>query len=189
MNKVWWTQGLFMARNLFYGIRRPFCPPILPSSHVGFNLRFLQLAIRFSSSQPPHDSVSRLFYHRVELPTSISMSYPACALSFSPEIPPSSSSKTIMGWMPTQEGTSCPASLNPADFVPNREPRFCRYSFLVDITLAAFVEVLHSAIKDGLTEGIDKTQKAMAMQTNQGWMHIHGMSDFWTKTVHIIFLH
>ena len=185
MNKVWWTQGLFMARNLSHRIPRPFCSPILPSSHVRFNLRLLQPAIRFSSSQPPNDPVSRLFYHRVELPTSISMSFPACALSFSPEIPPLSSSKTIIGWVPTQEGAACSASsppsrstLNPNDFVPNREPKFCRYRLLVDISLAAFVEVLHSAIKDGLTEGIDETQKAMAVQTNHGWMHIHGMSNF-----------
>jgi len=54
-------------------------------------------------------------------------------------------------------------------------------SFLVDIPLAAFVEVLHSAIKDGLKEGIDETQKAMAVQTNHGWMHIHGMSNFWVE--------
>ena len=59
--------------------------------------------------------------------------------------------------------------------------------FLVDITLAAFVEVLHSAIKDGLTEGIDETQKSMAMQTNHGWMHIHGMSNFWTETANECF--
>ena len=135
MNKVWWTQGLFMARNLFHRIPRPFYSPILLSSHVRFNLRLLQPAIRFSSSQSPNDSASRLFYHRIELPTSISMSFPACALSFSPEIPPSSSSKTIIGWMPTQEGASCPApsppsrsTVNSADFVPNREPRFCRYN-------------------------------------------------------------
>lgn len=38
---------------------------------------------------------------------------------------------------------------------------------------SAFVEVLQSVIKDGLREGVDEIQRAMAMQTIHGWMHIH----------------
>lgn len=36
-----------------------------------------------------------------------------------------------------------------------------------------FLQVLHSVIKEGLKEGVDEIQKATAMQTMQGWMHIH----------------
>lgn len=35
-----------------------------------------------------------------------------------------------------------------------------------------FLKVLHSVVKKGLKEGVDEIQKATAMQTVQGWMHI-----------------
>lgn len=67
------------------------------------------------------------------------------------------------------------------DFVGNRES--CSSS--CDIirphasgNIARFIDVLHSAIKEGLKEGVDEIQKATAMQTMEGWMHIHGTSCF-----------
>ncbi|KAJ3576803.1 hypothetical protein NP233_g180 [Leucocoprinus birnbaumii] len=123
--------------------------------------------LRFNSSIPhtsqsfPDPSRSDLFYHIVQAPTPISKTLPAYALSFFPQQPPSSASTTIIGWLPAQENLSLPTSsggnVTLADFVAN----------------PAFVQVLHSAIRDGLIEGVDEIQKATAMQTIQGWMHLH----------------
>ena len=42
--------------------------------------------------------------------------------------------------------------------------------------IAKFLEVLHEAIQSGLRDGVDDIQINGAIQTQQGWMHIHGMS-------------
>jgi hypothetical protein len=39
---------------------------------------------------------------------------------------------------------------------------------------AKFLEVLHEAIQGGLRDGVDDIQINGAIQTQQGWMHIHG---------------
>lgn len=40
--------------------------------------------------------------------------------------------------------------------------------------IAAFVEVLHEAVRSGLVDGVDDIQKNAAIQFQEGWMHIHG---------------
>lgn len=167
--------SLSLRRTLLCGISRQlhssiFPRPPLVHSHYFTALQLLQR--RFNSLDAPHSSQSfsepsrpDLFYHIVQAPTPISKTLPAYALSFSSEKPPSSLSTTIIGWLPAQEkareGTpgsqSNAGDATLADFVVN----------------PAFVDVLHSAIKDGLTEGVDEIQKAGAMQTVEGWMHIH----------------
>ncbi|KAF5346474.1 hypothetical protein D9756_010029 [Leucocoprinus leucothites] len=130
-----------------------------------FNLSTTTTHAPHSSQSFSEPSRPDLFYHIVQAPTPISKTLPAYALSFSSEKPPSSLSTTIIGWLPAQEkareGTpgsqSNAGDATLADFVVN----------------PAFVDVLHSAIKDGLTEGVDEIQKAGAMQTVEGWMHIH----------------
>lgn len=37
-----------------------------------------------------------------------------------------------------------------------------------------FVQVLHEAIEGGLRDGVDEIHINGAIQTQQGWMHIHG---------------
>ena len=39
-----------------------------------------------------------------------------------------------------------------------------------------FIGVLHEAIHSALQDGVDDVQKNGAIQTQQGWMHIHGKS-------------
>lgn len=49
--------------------------------------------------------------------------------------------------------------------------------------LANFIETLHEAILSGLRDGVDEIQINGAIQTQQGWMHIHG-----TRSAHCITL-
>lgn len=143
--QIWWSQHPSMTGIRFVRTSRPLHYPTLSSSsHVHLKpsiLRLLQPAIRSSSSsqssQPTNDSGSHFFCHTVQPPTPISMSSPSCALSFSPETPPSSLSKTIIGWFPIREGasgtTSSPVSrlistegTILAGFVPNCEHWLCQ---------------------------------------------------------------
>ncbi|KZT04959.1 uncharacterized protein LAESUDRAFT_813833 [Laetiporus sulphureus 93-53] len=97
-----------------------------------------------------------LFYHLFEPPTPVSSTVPVFALSFLPTAPPSVQSATVIGWLPASApGDSDEAGLN--DFVDN--PRFR--------------ELLHETIQSGLRDGIDDIQINGAIQTQQGWMHIH----------------
>jgi len=99
---------------------------------------------------------SDLFYHVYHPPTPLSDVVPVFALSFLPYPPPSVQSSTVIGWLPaaTAEGSE-EAGLN--DFVEN----------------GAFRELLHEAIQGALRDGADEVQKNGAIQTQQGWMHIH----------------
>ncbi|KAI9060087.1 hypothetical protein FKP32DRAFT_1578824 [Trametes sanguinea] len=95
-----------------------------------------------------------LYYHLFPAPTSISSSAPVFALSFLSEPPPSVLSDTVIGWLPAS-GEGGDAGLN--DFVENER----------------FREVLHEAIQSALRDGVDEVQKNGAIQTREGWMHIH----------------
>ncbi|EIW53324.1 uncharacterized protein TRAVEDRAFT_82544, partial [Trametes versicolor FP-101664 SS1] len=96
-----------------------------------------------------------LFYHLFPAPTSISASAPVFALSYLPESPPSVLSCAVIGWLPAA-GSGDEAGLN--DFVENER----------------FREVLHGAVQSALRDGADEVQKNGAIQTREGWMHIHG---------------
>ncbi|KAI0634286.1 hypothetical protein C8Q77DRAFT_1055182 [Trametes polyzona] len=95
-----------------------------------------------------------LFYHLFPAPTSISSSTPVFAVSFLPDPPPSVLSCAVVGWLPAS-GSGEGAGLN--DFVENER----------------FREVLHGAIQSALRDGVDEVQKNGAIQTREGWMHIH----------------
>ncbi|KAI8989112.1 hypothetical protein BD414DRAFT_439655 [Trametes punicea] len=95
-----------------------------------------------------------LFYHLFPAPTSISSSVPVFALSFLSEPPPSVLSSAVVGWLPAH-GEGGQAGLN--DFVENER----------------FREVLHEAVQSALRDGVDEVQKNGAIQTREGWMHIH----------------
>ncbi|KAI0324572.1 hypothetical protein GY45DRAFT_1288675 [Cubamyces sp. BRFM 1775] len=95
-----------------------------------------------------------LFYHLFPAPTSISSSTPVFALSFLSEPPPSVLSCSVIGWLPAS-GEGEQAGLN--DFVENE----------------LFREVLHEAVQSALRDGLDEVQKNGAIQTREGWMHIH----------------
>lgn len=60
----------------------------------------------------------------------------------------------------------------PYVFPPCRSPRAHPSHGLL---LAKFLDVLHDAIRSALRDGIDEEQKNAAIQTQQGWMHIHGI--------------
>jgi len=57
----------------------------------------------------------------------------------------------------------------------NRRPLPLRLSLggCTSENAAKFLDILHSAIKEGLKEGVDEIQKATAIQAMDGWMHIH----------------
>ncbi|ETW77269.1 hypothetical protein HETIRDRAFT_241563, partial [Heterobasidion irregulare TC 32-1] len=98
-----------------------------------------------------------LFYHLVAPPTPLSSSRPVFAVSLLEAPPPSSTSSTILGWLPAEaEGESEGAGLN--DFKENSQ----------------FRTLLHEAISTGLAQGVDDIQINGAMQTQRGWMHING---------------
>lgn len=40
--------------------------------------------------------------------------------------------------------------------------------------IAKFRDVLHEAVESGLRDGVDDIQINGAIQTQEGWMHIHG---------------
>jgi len=114
-----------------------------------------------TASELPSSSFSdpdrpELFYHLFDPPTPVSSSAPVFALSFLPSPPDSVESSTVIGWLPASApGDADEAGLN--DFVENPK----------------FREVLHEAIRSGLEDGVDDIQINGAVQTQQGWMHIH----------------
>ncbi|EMD36987.1 hypothetical protein CERSUDRAFT_95256 [Gelatoporia subvermispora B] len=116
----------------------------LRAIHITTSLQTLQLR------QPD------LFYHLYHPPTPLSDTIPVFALSFLPNAPPSVQSSTVIGWLPaaTPEESE-EAGLN--DFVEN----------------SAFRDLLHEAVQSALRDEIDDIQRNGAIQTQQGWMHIH----------------
>ncbi|TFK79563.1 hypothetical protein K466DRAFT_606054 [Polyporus arcularius HHB13444] len=124
---------------------------------------------RRHSTQPPRNEVQAqggavqsfpdpdrpdLFYHLFTPPTSLSSTTPVFALSFLSTPLPSILSSTVLGWLPASgEGDS--AGLN--DFVENE----------------SFRDILHEAVQSALRDGADEVQKNSAIQTREGWMHIH----------------
>ncbi|KAI0698968.1 hypothetical protein C8T65DRAFT_793918 [Cerioporus squamosus] len=96
-----------------------------------------------------------LFYHLYTPPTALSSTTPVFALSFLPTPPPSILSATVLGWLPAS-GEGDGAGLN--DFVENER----------------FRDILHEALQAALRDGADEVQKNGAIQTREGWMHIHG---------------
>lgn len=45
----------------------------------------------------------------------------------------------------------------------------------LSLVVGKFLEVLHEAVASGLRDGVDDIQNNGAIQTQHGWMHIHGM--------------
>jgi hypothetical protein len=135
-----------------------------------------------------------LFYHLLEPPTLISRTHPVYGVSFldslgsSPGIPIADSPK-IVGYLPAaipgeERDTAGRTEAGLNDFKENSEfslpflpehPHTRNSSCLtISHTLARFREILHTAIKEGLAEGVDDIQINGALQLHQGWMHIHG---------------
>ncbi|KAI0057271.1 hypothetical protein BV25DRAFT_1909551 [Artomyces pyxidatus] len=102
---------------------------------------------------PSHEG---LFYHLVPPPTPLSETHPVFAVSLLETPPTHSTSSTILGWLPAETpGEEDTAGLN--DFREN--PRFR--------------PLLHEAISSALADGADDIQINGAIQTGNGWMHIH----------------
>ena len=127
---------------------------------------------------------SDLFYHPVDPPTPVSQNVPAFALSFLSTPPPFSRSRTVIGWLPMSDGSL-------SDFKENRkyilnETYPCSNLFTSPPLLlpAAFRDVLHKAIQQGLQDKVDDIQINGALQLQQGWMHIHGR---FFETIHVCF--
>ncbi|KAH9947809.1 hypothetical protein B0H21DRAFT_691362 [Amylocystis lapponica] len=111
-----------------------------------------------SSTSFPDPDRPDLFYHLFEPPTPLSSSVPVFALSFIAQRPSSANSSAVIGWLPASApGDADDAGLN--DFVENE----------------TFRHVLHEAIRSALRDNADDIQMNAALQTQQGWMHIHGM--------------
>ncbi|KAI0088245.1 hypothetical protein BDY19DRAFT_891510 [Irpex rosettiformis] len=131
----------------------PFPPHSRITSQIGQSLRIS----RGCSSQPPASFADpdrpELYYHLFHPPSSVSDSTPVFALSFLSVAPRTANSSTILGWLPALEGGE--AGLN--DFRENPK----------------FLDVLHEAVQSGLRDGVDDIQINGAIQTQQGWMHIH----------------
>lgn len=100
------------------------------------------------------------------------------ALSFLEKAPSTLDSCAVIGWLPAQTpGGEGEAGLN--DFKENGTwDLFCFIASKLtssDNYIENFIEVLHNAIESGLRDGVDEIQINSAIQTQQGWMHIHGM--------------
>ena len=150
----------------------------------GFTLSqpYLNDAARTTSFADPDRP--ELFYHLFHPPTSISETTPVFALSFISEAPPTVDSCAVLGWLPAAASEEGEAGLN--DFRENGTS--LKLSFLRVVVshfsvllvrdcmslTAKFVDVLHEAIQSALHDGVDEDQINAAIQTQQGWMHIHG---------------
>ncbi|GJE86402.1 hypothetical protein PsYK624_024820 [Phanerochaete sordida] len=113
-----------------------------------------QEARRAHSTAPPSfEDPDRpgLFYHRFAPPGTP----PVFALSFLAERPPRVDSASVLGWLPAAAPAGGDAGLN--DFREN----------------VRFLEIMHEAIRAALRDGVDEVQKNGAVQTQEGWMHIH----------------
>lgn len=124
------AYGLGIARQLHYSSPIRPQPPTLFFSKHNTQPHFFQHRFTSSQSTAPSSfadpSRPDLFYHVVNGPTPISKTLPAFAVSFSSEQPPTSSSVSIIGWLPTQE--NAPGTTNEggpggdatlADFIMN----------------------------------------------------------------------
>ncbi|OBZ76662.1 Tubulin-specific chaperone C [Grifola frondosa] len=103
-----------------------------------------KMTSRAAAQSFPDPDRPDLFYHLFHAPTPISSSLPVFALSFLPTPPASVMSCSVIGWLPASAaGDQGEAGLN--DFVET------------------------SALRDE----VDDIQANGAIQTQQGWMHIH----------------
>ncbi|KAL0946099.1 hypothetical protein HGRIS_012364 [Hohenbuehelia grisea] len=100
-----------------------------------------------------------LFYHLTRNLNAAAGARSVYALSFLPTSPARLDAPEVIGWLPAETssstGDSSEAGLN--DFKEN----------------PGFRTVLHEAIQAGLKEGVDDIQINGAIQTQEGWMHIH----------------
>lgn len=137
-------------------------------------LRALRFARRFGTNSFPDSARPDLFYHLLQPPTPHSTSHPSYALSFLPTYP-TAVSDTIIGWLPalTSEKMS-QAQLN--HFEENRMPVVPHSRSFVNFIIANFRVILHRAIRDALRKDLDDIWRNSAIQTQHGWMHIHGSS-------------
>ncbi|KAI0826213.1 hypothetical protein BC629DRAFT_1578645 [Irpex lacteus] len=94
-----------------------------------------------------------LYYHLYHPPSPASDTTPVFAISFLQNAPTSADAPSIIGWLPALEGEQ--PGLNDFRENPN------------------FREILHEAIQSGLRDEVDDIQINGAIQTQQGWMHIH----------------
>ena len=106
----------------------------LAPPHVPRHRHFTSSPVHTLSSEGPSPEIptsttfedpSRkgLFYHLVPSPTPLSATRPVFAVSFLADVPPSSESSTVLGWLPaeTPGEDDCNAGLN--DFLENRALR------------------------------------------------------------------
>ncbi|KAM5533009.1 hypothetical protein V8D89_013351 [Ganoderma adspersum] len=158
------SRALWTVNATLYSPTPVSCDPSRPHRTPAFPRIVPQLSRTISSSIPRRNTAvaqsfadpdrSDLFYHLFTPPTSLSSAHPVFALSFLPTPPPSVVSSSVIGWLPAS-GEGEGAGLN--DFVENDH----------------FREVLHEAIQSALHDGVDEVQKNGAIQTQEGWMHIH----------------
>lgn len=121
----------------------------------------------YSTLQPPVQDPSRpdIYYH---LLSSSASPTPRFAISF---LDTYEGDNEVVGWLPAAAGEGGEAGLN--DFVENRAS-CSRLSVLpTESFLATFRRLLHEAIRDALTRGLDDIHKNGALQLQNGWMHIH----------------
>lgn len=119
-----------------------------------------------------------LFYHLFEPPTDISHTSPVFALSFLSTPPPFVRSCTVIGWLPASAPGEKEEGAGLNDFVENCTPTSSSHALHTCSSAlpmpASFRNVLHEAIQSALRDGADEIQKNGAIQTQVGWMHIHG---------------
>ncbi|KAG1873372.1 hypothetical protein C8R48DRAFT_594192, partial [Suillus tomentosus] len=97
-----------------------------------------------------------LFYHPVSLPIAGS----AYAVSFLTQSPPTPDSCSVMVWLPAETAGAADAEAGLNDFVENSKFRI----------------IMHEAIQTGLQENVDDIWINAALQLQQGWTHIHGIT-------------
>ncbi|KAG2108448.1 uncharacterized protein F5147DRAFT_576694 [Suillus discolor] len=116
------------------------------------------LFARYSTSNSVISDPSRpdLFYHPVSLP----MVGSAYAVSFLTQPPPTPDSCSVVGWLPAETAGKADAEAGLNDFVENPK----------------FRVIMHEAIQTGLQEKVDDIWINAALQLQQGWMHIHGIT-------------
>ncbi|KZS96808.1 hypothetical protein SISNIDRAFT_286426 [Sistotremastrum niveocremeum HHB9708] len=107
-----------------------------------------------SQAAVQEQGISRPLYYHLLQPAK-----QAWAVSFLPEPPKTPESPTILGYLPaklaSEEADSDALELN--DFREN----------------PAFMSLLHSTIQKALSDGVDETLKAEAIQRGEGWLHIN----------------
>jgi hypothetical protein len=151
-------------------------PPRAPLFNRTSTTRTQSLLTRHSSSSSTISDPSRpdLFYHLVSLPTPTPT--PAYAVSFLTQPPPTPDSCSVVGWLPAETAGQQDAEAGLNDFVQNRTSNHSPPSITDRPQTARFRAIMHEAIQRGLQERVDDIWINGALQLQQGWMHIHGMS-------------